>query len=308
MNSIVDFHADDYALSENSDNDIISLCKTGFLDSISIIPNLKIFNSAVSKFFAAKNSFNKEILVSVHLNFMEGRCCAEKALLPNLVDSNGYFNISWGTLIEWNYNPIIRKKIKQQLKTEITSQIEKCTDSGICDKNALRVDSHQHTHMIPLVFEALADSLDDLKTKGFKAAYIRNTFDPLCFYNGKDLFSLNTIKCMILNFYSHKIRKYLNRKNLPLNYLCGVYYSGRMDFRIEKVIPVFAEKAKENSMNVELLFHPGTMLKDEITEEFTKVGFNEFHLSAGRKIEFEELKTILINYGNNDEIRRLSDL
>lgn len=296
MSSIIDIHADDYALSECSDNDIISLCKNGFLDSISIIANLKVFDSAASKFMAAKKSFAKQILVCVHLNFMEGKCCAEKERVHDLVDDNGYFTVSWGKLLAWNYNPIKRNKIKRQLQAEITSQIEKCTDSEICEKNALRIDSHQHTHMIPLVFEALTASLDELKAKGFHTAYIRNTFDPIRFYKGKNLFSVNTVKCLILNFYSHKVKKYLRKKALPLNYLCGVYYSGRMDSRTEKVIPVFAKKAKKNGMTVELLFHPGTMLKNELTEEFTKDGFNDFHLSGNRKTEFEELKEIKTHF------------
>ena len=114
MNRIVDIHADDFALSENSDKDILQLCKEGKLDSISIIPNLECFETAVAKFLSVQEESDKKILVSVHLNFMEGKCCAEKSLLPDLIDSEGFFTASWGKLFIWNYIPFMRKKIKIQ--------------------------------------------------------------------------------------------------------------------------------------------------------------------------------------------------
>lgn len=292
MNSFVDIHADDYALSENSDNDILTLCKGGILDSISVIPNLSCFENAVQKFLKIQKAASKKILVSVHLNFMEGKCCSQKSEIPDLIDENGFFTVFWGKLLIWNYNPFIRTKIKNQIKTEIISQIKKCVNAGISDKSKIRIDSHQHPHMIPIFFDALKDAVSELESDGFKIEYIRNTEDPIHLYGGKNIFSMNIIKCLILNFYSLKVRKYLKLKNLPLNYLCGVYFSGKMDGRIKSVLPKFINKAKKQNRQVELLFHPGTMKGSEQTDEFTKQGFNEFHLSENRKIEFEEAKKI----------------
>lgn len=286
MNRIVDIHADDFALSENSDRDILQLCAEGKLDSISIIPNLECFETAVAKFLSVQEESDKKILVSVHLNFMEGKCCAEKSLLPDLIDSEGFFTASWGKLFIWNYIPFMRKKIKIQLKTEILAQIKKCIAANVIDKNAIRIDSHQHPHMIPVVFEALKEAVLELENDGCKIEYIRNTQDPILLYGGKDIFSMNTVKCIILNFYSQKVKKYLVSKKLPVNYLCGVYFSGKMDSRLKKVLPKFIKKAEKKERNIELLFHPGTMLKSELTSEFKKEGFNEFHLSENRKIEY----------------------
>ena len=298
MNRIVDIHADDFALSENSDRDILQLCTEGKLDSISIIPNLECFETAAAKFLSIQKKLNKKLLVSVHLNFMEGKCCAEKSLLPDLVDSEGFFTASWGKLFIWNYIPFMREKIKLQLKTEILAQIKKCLDSNIIDKNAIRIDSHQHPHMIPLVFEALKEAVLELEKNGCKIEYIRNTQDPILLYGGKDIFSMNTVKCLILNFYSIKVRKYLASKKLPVNYLCGVYFSGKMDSRLKKVLPKFIRKAEKQKRNIELLFHPGTMLKSELTSEFKKEGFNEFHLSENRKIEYN-----IVNEVKNELLR-----
>ena len=232
---------------------------------------------------------------------MEGKCCAEKSLLPDLADFEGFFTASWGKLFIWNYIPLMRKKIKLQLKTEILAQIKKCLDANVINKNAIRIDSHQHPHMIPLVFEALKEAVLKLEKSGCKIEYIRNTQDPIFLYGGKDIFSMNTVKCLILNFYSIKVRKFLVSKKLPVNYLCGVYFSGKMDSRLKKVLPKFIRKAEKQKRNIELLFHPGTMLKSELTSEFKKEGFNEFHLSENRKIEYN-----IVNEVKNELLRTAS--
>lgn len=65
-----------------------------------------------------------------------------------------------------------------------------------------------------------------------------------------------------------------------------------MDSRLKKILPKFIKKAETQERNIELLFHPGTMLRSELTSEFKKEGFNEFHLSENRKTEYNTLKEI----------------
>lgn len=295
LNSLIDFHADDYALSQNSDDDIINLCKEGKLDSISIIPNLQVFESSVLKLNEAKKHFPKKIKISVHLNFMEGKPVSDCDLIRDLVDEKGFFCVSWGKLLIWNYNLFKRKKIKEQLAREISAQIEKCIEAEVFHIDCLRIDSHQHPHMIPLFRQAIFDALKD---KNYKIEYIRNTNDPINFYkkskSEKTNFS-NILKCLILNHYSKRFSKILKKNNLPDSYLCGVYYSGKMDERIENALPIFNGEAKKHNRQFELLFHPGTMLKEELTQEFTKEGFVEFHLSKNRNIEYSMCKNMKRN-------------
>lgn len=291
LNRYLDIHADDYALSENSDTDIIELCKLGKLNSISIIPNLKIFNSAVEKFINSKKDFPNEIKVSVHTNVMEGKCSfSDPSELPHLVDSNGFFITSWGKLFIQNYIPFLRKQIKKELTRELIAQIDVCIKAGIVNPNAIRIDSHQHPHMIPLFYEALFDAITQ---RNYSIEYIRNTIDLISFYKKNKTDSIaNIIKCLILNHFSKRLSKKLSKRNLPDSYLCGVYFSGKMDNRILKAIPIFLDKAGKKNRIVELLFHPGLMQKDELTDDFTKEGFNEFHLSENRRIEYNTVKNL----------------
>ena len=43
----------------------------------------------------------------------------------------------------------------------------------------LRIDSHQHTHMIPVVAEALFEVLEE---QGWKASYIRDAKEPFLYF------------------------------------------------------------------------------------------------------------------------------
>lgn len=185
MNSAVNYtvqteiHADDYALSPSSDADVLALCKAGKLDGISIMPNMEVFDTAVKAFMAAKSTFPRDVRVAVHLNFMEGKCVAKKEDVSGLVDNDGYFTVSWMKLLLWNYNPFRRKRIQKQLTKEIIAQTDRCIASGIADAKALRFDSHQHPHAIPIVADALMDAI---KQEGYKVSYIRIPRDPVRLY------------------------------------------------------------------------------------------------------------------------------
>lgn len=289
--SLFDFHADDFAVSLSSSQDIGTLGEKGAIDSISIIPNMGAFYSSVTLL----NNFPQAIRRSVHLNFMEGKSCLPKKTVPDLVDDNGCFKVSWGSLLLSSFNKTKRQLLRKQLSAEIVAQVEKCITAGLADSKALRLDSHQHTHMIPVVQDALFDAVDVLEKQGKKVIFIRNTEDPLSLYfhlwkTLKGFSFSNMLKCIILNWFSVRLKRKLKERGLPVGYLCGVFYSGHMDqVRLEAVLPFFEKLAEKNNRRVEVLFHPGSVKKEEITSEFIKPGFVNFHLSDNRKIEFNSV-------------------
>ena len=292
--TLLDLHADDYAVSLSASRDINALGGKGAVDSISIIPNMMDFDQAVSLL----KDFPQDIKRSIHLNFMEGKSCLPKETVPDLVDENSCFKVSWGSLFLTSFNPVNRGRIKNQLSTEIVAQVEKCIAARVVLPDALRLDSHQHTHMIPVVRDALFKAVEKLEKKGRKVVFVRNTEDPISLYlrSFKSLkgFSFsNILKCMILNYFSQSFKKKLSERNLPAGYLCGVFYSGHMDEeRLKTVLPAFERLAGKNKRKVEVLFHPGSVKKEEITPDFTKKGFVQFHLSPNRHIEFDAISKL----------------
>ena len=73
-------------------------------------------------------------------------------------------------------------------------------------------------------------------------------------------------------------------------YLWGLLMSGGMDYpRIERLKPAMEKKASDAGRDLEILFHPGRALKDEMNDEFGSPAANEFYLSSNRNMENSSL-------------------
>lgn len=69
--------------------------------------------------------------------------------------------------------------------------------------------------------------------------------------------------------------------------------SGSMDGeRVGRLLPAMRETAVEKERILEILFHPGTVLEEEISDEFSNEGANRFHLSRGRQIEYDTVMSL----------------
>ena len=291
----IDVHADDYGLTLNTSKEMLEGINAGKLDSISVVPNMSAYDSSY-ELWKEKLDETKNPAISVHLNFMEGHCCSNPAKLDYLVDASGLFNISWGTLVKYNYNYFIRKQVKEQLKLEIAAQLSKVIKSyALLNERKLRVDSHQHTHMIPIVMEALIEVINE---KNYPTEYIRISKEPWWVYLKYPKFytsyrPINMVKVMILNWYAIKDEKMLVKYNISSMLLSGVFLSGKMDYvRISRLLPELIKVAEKKQLALEILFHPGTAKKDEVGKEFNHPDANEFYLSPNRHIEYEAMMNL----------------
>lgn len=283
----IDIHADDYAISLHASENLIERVKAGKLDSISIIPNMSCFGSCMGRLLEEWNNFPKKPLISVHINLMEGHCLSRVETVPDLVDSEGYFKISWGSLLLASYNPMRYNRIKHQLQIEIQAQIERIRNAEPAECE-LRLDSHQHTHMIPIVFDAM---MTVVRKQQHPVTFIRVAREPIMpFLTQISLYSsysvTNIVKNVILNLYAGNVERKLRAMKIEPALLWGLVMTGHMDVdRVKKLYPSMLRICERKNKKMELLFHPGCVLAEEINEEYVKKGFVEFHLSEGRKIE-----------------------
>lgn len=176
--SKIDIHADDYALSPNTSEDILQCLRAGKLNSISVLTNMSCYDAYAEKYQKGKAEWPCQPLLAVHLNFMEGHCAADPEEVKHLVDGQGYFNITWWDLFHWNYSPKKFMTIKKELKAEIKAQTERFREK-FGEDLPLRFDGHQHTQMIPLCYWAL---LEVIVEQHYRTAYIRITKEPIMPY------------------------------------------------------------------------------------------------------------------------------
>lgn len=292
MNQI-DIHADDYALSMNASRIILEAVNKEQLHSTSILPNMSCFEEA-AKLWKKELKEGRTPFLSIHLNFMEGYSCCEPGNLPLLTDENGLFNVTWFGLVKYNYNRQKRTEVKHQLKIEIRAQIRKVTQV-YCLGEKLRIDSHQHTHMIPLVMEALLEVIDEEK---LSVEFIRNTREDWKIYLVKPGFYptyrlINIIKVILLNWYSLRNRKLLKDRDFPSMIFFGLLFSGKMDYeRVSCLLPILQKRCHKRGNILEVVLHPGGLLEEEIGIEFNEASSVDFYLSEGRKIEKDTLERI----------------
>lgn len=296
----LDIHADDYALSPNTSEDILQCLRAGKLNSISVLTNMACYKAYAEKFRREKAEWPRQPLLAVHLNFMEGHCTAVPEEVKHLTDKQGYFNITWGDLFRWNYSPKMFMTIKKELKVEIKAQTELFREQF--GKNMpLRFDGHQHTQMLPICYWAL---LEVIVEQRYRTEYIRITKEPIVPYIKrlplwKSYRGINWIKNLLLNFYAlgmertiEKNRPSWQAENPPM-FLWGVVMSGHMDMeRIEVLLPYMKKRAQDRARCLEILFHPGRLLADEMGEEFVNRDANKFYLSENRQIEYRSVMSL----------------
>lgn len=301
--STVDIHADDYALTIGTSKDILSCMEKGELDSISIVSNMSCFRECMELLYQAIPALPFLPEMSVHLDFVEGRSLAGADLVPMLTRSGSdLMSVSWGKLFLLSHLPWKRRAAKEQLKREIKAQIETAQaairramdiakEHGVsCGQEDIRIDSHQHTHMIPVVWEALTEVIEE---EHYRVEFIRNSKEMLgAFLSEISLWKtyrpINFVKNILLSFYSRKVDRYAKMHGMEPMYVWGLVMSGHMDYdRIVKLYPKIMRKAKKDDRVLEMIFHPGRMLPKEVSEEIDEEAAKAFGLRSDRHVEMD---------------------
>lgn len=281
MNRVI-IHADDYAISGHVSESVAEQIKTGAIESISVMPNMSATEAGIRLLAPYAN----RVLTSIHLNLVEGKCVADKELLPILTDEEGFFKLSWLQIMLKS----VRKEFRRQAAIEFRAQIKRTQgllrQAGFTGR--VRLDSHQHIHMIPGIFKTVCSL-----TKEFDVEYIRLTREPLLpFFRVKGLWKtysvVNLAKNILLNLFAIPDRYLLKRLKLNYNYFFGLLITGKMDYeRVVKLIPQMP-----TDHNLEVVLHAGRMLEAEITEEYNKKDFIKEHISSRRLLELETVERV----------------
>ncbi len=274
------FCADDYALNNTASTHIKQCIDAGALNKVSVFPNFESFNiNEISK--------DKNIMFSLHLNLVEGKCLSEPAEINLFANPDGKFKYNFGGLLKLNL--FKRKKFEAQIYKEIKAQVvfwQKLLpeDADFC------IDSHQHAHMIPAIFKVLLKVLEEQK---IDLKYIRIPAEPLSpFIKTPQLYlsysPVNIIKQWLLKFLWLINKRYKKTYKIPTAEFFGILFSGNMDEkRVGKILPEYIKLAEKKGRDIEVLFHPGYLSPSDETN--ADVCFEKFYLSKNRKTEFDSL-------------------
>lgn len=274
------YHADDLGLTKGINQGILECYDRGALQAASIIANGYAVDEALGAY-----QDRKDLLLSVHLNFMEGKALCPDAV-PFLTDKEGYFNVKFMDLIRLSNKAcgVERLSVMAGIKEEIKAQINRIRPY-LKPGAPLRIDSHQHTHCIPVFFEALMEVAREIRIDYLRLPrdrFFMATASPALFMQSM---GINQVKVRLLN----SLIRTNQGKLLPgintNDFFIGVLFTGNMSpLAVKESLKHIGHKAKEDSI-VEILYHPGQALADEKHYWKKYPGFWKYYSSADRMNE-----------------------
>ena len=324
----MEFHADDYGLFPEQSKRILHCMESGALNGVSIMPNSPYLQecmqmlaeacatrrtSASSKdsgfsdgtdvpesdtirSVAGLSRPNPPVSLTIHLNLVEGKALSPLHKVASLTNKDGVFRPSFGKLLLVSCAPVLRGRFLRQIRTEFRYQIRRCKpyfdDPAFCQQ--IRLDSHVHFHMIPVVFDAMiqAAKLEDLHP-----SYIRIPKEPVFLYLKhlpclEHVRPVNLLKVLILNLLALRAR--LRYGSTPLGaapaLFSGVMLSGYMSKKnVRAILPDFLTLCKKKNQGLEMLFHPGAVCSEEELRQVTSADDKTFFTDIGRSEEAEAL-------------------
>ena len=280
---MIDYHADDYGLFPGQSRRILDCYYDGVLTGVSVLTNSPFLEECMTML----RQTAADLQLTVHLNYYEGKALSPHEQVNLITDENNVFHVSFASLVLASYLPLRRRKYYPQVKAEIRCQVEALLPWLAGQK--LRIDGHGHYHMIPIVFDALAELIEE---ENWNVEYIRLPYEDRAMYCRirSELVGfqmINLVKVLIMNhFVRRNRRKYpeiLSRSDWGFS---GLMYSGNM--RYENTSPILRELCKKKE-NVEILFHPGDVREPEDIEKITDANDKVFLTSEGRRREYEAL-------------------
>lgn len=284
---MVYFCADDYGLCHPLSVRIQQCIDKGGLNKVSVFPNFDTIDfGEIWK--------QKKVRVSLHLNLVEGKCMSNAETIPLLAEKNGTFKCTFVGLLKLQM--FHRKEFETQVYQEIKAQV--LFWKSILPKDApFCVDSHQHTHMIPAVFRALLQVLDEEK---IHIEYLRIPAEPMLPYlKTPSLYGtycgVNLAKQWLLKFLWMMNQGRAKACAIPTAYFFGVLFSGKMDEkRVRKILPQYIKMAERSNRDVEVLLHPGYLQEETLDFRHEGVVFEKFYRSENRKTEFDTAMKIFL--------------
>ena len=261
--------ADDFGFSPSVNEAVLRAAEFGTLEAASLMTNMPFAEEAV----AAMKQRAPHLSLGLHFALTSGTACAPQEEVFLLVDGDGFFRHGFGGLLK-----LLRGKnaveVKRQIQQEFTAQLAEADRLGREHGVEFdRLDSHQHVHVLPGIFEAL---FDEAKQRHWTLRIPRERFGGFgrfarrCFSWGP----VGLLKREILN-------RFLPTIEGP-DYF-GILDTGKMDAVAWREILAVLNRPAE--VNIHPSLEPGA---DEAAWRCSN-GDRVFHRSAWRRREFDAI-------------------
>ena len=252
--------ADDFGLSRSVNKAIIDVFKIGNLTHTSLMVNMPASEEA---FRLSKD--NQKLNVGLHFNITEGKSILGKS---SLTDTSGIF-LSRKELI---YKNLKGKLNKEDIANEFNVQLNEFKKFNV---KLNTVDSHQHIHTIPKIFNSIYTIL------------VKNNLSiRLCFSD--HIFTLNNLNHFFLNL----ILFYKRNNSVFRNHILTSVHHHSKNFNEQEYKDIVKKNLKLNK-TMELMIHPyiddddlKALYKEKYVDKmnFFKTCFKEYEILSKKPI------------------------
>jgi predicted glycoside hydrolase/deacetylase ChbG (UPF0249 family)/folate-dependent phosphoribosylglycinamide formyltransferase PurN len=271
-------HADDLGLTLGFNDGILEAAMLGNLTSTCIRTNGAAYDDAIKRILPKI----PQIAVGLHLNIVEGKSTRTSIGSNELLcDPDGTYKQGFGGLLRHRRN----EKFIGEIELDFRDQIERAVkDLGEID----HLNSHQHSHGIPEIFEIVCKLAVEYNIPYVRCMNENLYFSTETWKHFRPWYALNTIKWLILSFFSIKNRKTAAKLkvNLPDRFV-GVLYTGHMS--TETVIKGL-DKSKRTNEVVEVLLHPSKSNRSQ-EECFLDSQVRDYGFCTSRQYELDAIKS-----------------
>lgn len=266
-------HADDLGLVYAFNEGIRRGHNEGCLTSTCLRANGYAYEHAIHEVLPACPRLG----VGLHLCLNEGDCVAQRDGVPLLLSKDGRLRNGYRWLMKLARTDAGRAQIERELR----AQIERVLDDVV---NLDHLNSHQHVHMIPLIFRIACRLADEYgigcvrlaREPAYTAGPLYKRLQPLT--------TANYAKHLLLNHYARVNAPMVGEFGLETtDHFVGVNYTGRME-----VSTIVAGLEAANCGSVEVLLHPA-IGPDPRDIEYPAAYLRDYVTSAARATEVRAL-------------------
>jgi len=274
MQHTISVTADDFGLTRGITDSILEVVDNGPVRTVSILANGEAVGYALSEYRKRAAS----VALAVHINLTEGKALLPFSAIPHLVDAHGMFKYSIAGL--WLAYLFGSRQTREALRREVRAEMEaQCAIVRTAlSMDSFAVNSHQHVHMIPFVFNELMTIQGVNAVRIVREKFFMCGTPPL----------INVIARWVLMMLSRRATQSARARSIQTNdWFIGFLYSGHMTEDIAR-----SGVAHAGAGSVEVLFHPGIAQKGELREWRESRAGIAWHYAPARLREREALKNL----------------
>lgn len=243
MSGALVVNADDLGVSKGATLGVLRAHREGIVTSASLCVTTPFYRHAIETCLREC----PDLGVGLHVTLTLGSPASDPARIPLLVDARGRFR--------WRFRSLLlaagvqrRSHLLEQIRLEVDAQFARMEQDGI---RADHVDGERHVHLIPGVFEFVADAARRRRIRFIRAgrdggvAYFRARDMPALMASG------GFVKSLLLSQLAARGRTRLGTHLTCADFVMSYLYTGRID----AVLPDVLQRARPGV--TEVMVHPG---------------------------------------------------